>query len=89
VDNLRGNGGADVFVFLVGSGKDTLSGFSGADNGQINVNANTAGIANAAMVAQVGASVLVALDGGNTSPSSISAGPMCSAIWCGSGGLSL
>ncbi|ESQ91527.1 hypothetical protein ABAC460_05960 [Asticcacaulis sp. AC460] len=65
-DTFSGGLGADVFVFLAASGKDTITDFSGSQNDSINVNAYTAGTANAAMVTQAGANVLINLGGGNT-----------------------
>ncbi|ESQ91526.1 hypothetical protein ABAC460_05955 [Asticcacaulis sp. AC460] len=65
-DMLTGGLGADIFLFTAASGKDTVSDFSGVQNDTINVNAYTAGAANAAMVTQAGANVLVNLGGGNT-----------------------
>ncbi|WP_050808298.1 beta strand repeat-containing protein [Asticcacaulis biprosthecium] len=65
-DTFSGGLGADVFVFLAASGKDTINDFSGSQNDTINVNAYTAGVANAAMVTQLGANVIVNLGGGNT-----------------------
>ncbi|EGF90872.1 hemolysin-type calcium-binding repeat 2 copies family protein [Asticcacaulis biprosthecium C19] len=64
-DNLRGNGGADVFLFLTGSGLDTVKDFTAAQNDSINVNAYMAGVANAGLVTQSGANVLISLSAGN------------------------
>ncbi|WP_157138713.1 calcium-binding protein [Asticcacaulis biprosthecium] len=65
-DLLTGGLGADVFLFNALSGKDTVNDFSGADNDMVNINAYTGGVANAAMVAQVGLNVVITLGGGNT-----------------------
>ncbi|ESQ73968.1 calcium-binding protein [Asticcacaulis sp. AC402] len=64
-DILTGGLGADVFVFMAGSRKDTITDFSATDNDMIDVQAYTGGVANAGLVAQVGLDVVITLGGGN------------------------
>ncbi|ESQ73977.1 hypothetical protein [Asticcacaulis sp. AC402] len=65
-DILTGGTGLDVFLFQTGSRLDTVTDFTVADGDLINVNAFTGGVANAGLVSQVGANVLITLGGGNT-----------------------
>ncbi|EGF93692.1 hemolysin-type calcium-binding repeat 2 copies family protein [Asticcacaulis biprosthecium C19] len=65
-DVLTGGLGADVFAFMTGSGKDTVTDFSAAQNDAINLTAYTHGVANAAIVSQFGGDVVINLGGGNT-----------------------
>ncbi|ESQ87206.1 hypothetical protein ABAC460_20765 [Asticcacaulis sp. AC460] len=64
-DVLTGGLGADVFLFTAGSGLDTITDFSAAQKDSIDVHAYTNGVANAGLVSQSGAHVLVALSSGN------------------------
>ncbi|ESQ86722.1 hypothetical protein ABAC460_22615 [Asticcacaulis sp. AC460] len=65
-DTVAGGQGADVFLFATGSGADTVTDFSAAQNDSIDIHAVTNGVANAGMVTQSGANVLINLGGGNT-----------------------
>ncbi|ESQ86721.1 hypothetical protein ABAC460_22605 [Asticcacaulis sp. AC460] len=65
-DTLAGGLGSDVFVFMAGTWKDTVTDFSAAQNDSIDIHAVTNGVANAGMVTQSGANVLINLGGGNT-----------------------
>ncbi|ESQ77680.1 S-layer family protein [Asticcacaulis sp. AC402] len=64
-DNLTGGLGADIFAFSLNSRADTITDFSAAENDWINVNAYTAGIANAGLVTQSGGNVIINLGSGN------------------------
>ncbi|ESQ73535.1 hypothetical protein ABAC402_18860 [Asticcacaulis sp. AC402] len=64
-DILTGGLGADIFLFEAGSGGDTITDFNAVQNDSINVNAYTAGVANAGLVTQSGLNVLISLGGGN------------------------
>ncbi|EGF89884.1 hemolysin-type calcium-binding repeat 2 copies family protein [Asticcacaulis biprosthecium C19] len=63
---LTGAGGADLFVFLQDSGADRIADLNGAEGDRINISAYTGGVANPAMISQVGADVLIHLGDGNT-----------------------
>ncbi|ESQ89800.1 hypothetical protein ABAC460_10890 [Asticcacaulis sp. AC460] len=65
-DILAGGLGSDVFVFMNGTWKDTVTDFSAAQNDTIDIHGVTNGVANSAMVTQVGADVVINLGGGNT-----------------------
>ncbi|WP_162148510.1 polysaccharide lyase family 7 protein [Asticcacaulis sp. AC402] len=64
-DLLTGGLGADVFLFGTASGTDMVGDFSATQNDTINVNAHTGGVANVALVTQVGMDVVINLGGGN------------------------
>ena len=62
-DILTGGTGADIFLFGAGSGKDTITDFSAAQNDSLNLHAYTQ--ANAVLT-QVGGDTVIDLGGGNT-----------------------
>ncbi|ESQ73920.1 M10 family metallopeptidase C-terminal domain-containing protein [Asticcacaulis sp. AC402] len=64
-DNLAGGLGLDTFLFETGSGADQIMDFSFAQGDIINLNAYTGGVANNALVVQVGANVVINFGGGN------------------------
>ena len=64
-DNLTGGLGSDLFLFETGSGADTVTDFTAAQNDTININAYTSGVANNSLVSQSGANVVINLGGGN------------------------
>ncbi|ESQ87176.1 hypothetical protein ABAC460_20610 [Asticcacaulis sp. AC460] len=82
-DTITGGGGADVFLFLAASGKDIITDFSAGDNDSINVNAYTGGTANAGLVTQAGADVLITLDANNviTVQAALKADVLAHIVW--------
>lgn len=64
-DTLSGKGGADIFLFGTNSGADAITDFSAAGGDTINVNAYTHGVANTALIHQVGADTTIDFGGGN------------------------
>lgn len=64
-DVLTGGLGADTFLFEMGSGMDTITDFSAAQNDMINVHAHTGGAANASLVTQAGSAVRITFDSSN------------------------
>ncbi|ESQ87174.1 hypothetical protein ABAC460_20600 [Asticcacaulis sp. AC460] len=82
-DNLRGNGGADTFLFLAASGLDRIKDFTATDNDSINVNGHTAGVVNEAVVTQSGANVLISLSAGNviTVENAVRADVLAHMVW--------
>ncbi|ESQ73772.1 calcium-binding protein [Asticcacaulis sp. AC402] len=82
-DKFKGDLGADTFLFLTGSGVDFIRDFSASQNDSINVNAYTGGVANAGIVTQNGANVLITLGGGNviTVENAIQADVLAHMVW--------
>ena len=64
-DTLYGGLDADVFVFDTGSGSDTIADFSAVQGDTINVHAYTLGVANPAVLHQVGADTQIDFGLGN------------------------
>ncbi len=62
-DTLTGGAGADTFMFVAGSGQDTITDFSTAQGDRINVHAYNAHAT--AVISQVGNDVHIDLGGGN------------------------
>ncbi|ESQ90368.1 hypothetical protein ABAC460_09440 [Asticcacaulis sp. AC460] len=82
-DILAGGLGSDLFLFETSSGTDTVTDFSAAQNDTININAYTGGVANAGLVTQSGANVLITLGGGNviTVNSATTADVLAHIVW--------
>ena len=64
-DTLYGGLGGDLFVFDTGSGADVIADFSAVQGDTINVHAYTLGVANTALVHQVGADTTIDFGLGN------------------------
>ncbi len=65
-DTLTGGLGADTFVFDAGTGADTITDFTTADNDRIDISAYTHGTTDTTLLTQVGADVVITMGGGNT-----------------------
>jgi len=67
-DVLYGGADADTFYFGLGSGQDTISDFSAAQNDHISLHAYAGGVVNGGGITftQQGANILIDLGGGNT-----------------------
>ncbi|ESQ85366.1 hypothetical protein ABAC460_23710 [Asticcacaulis sp. AC460] len=82
-DVLTGGLGADIFLFTAGSGLDTITDFSIAQNDTININAYTGGAMTPAMVSQTGLNVVITLSSGNaiTVNGAIQADVLAQIVW--------
>ncbi|ESQ73771.1 calcium-binding protein [Asticcacaulis sp. AC402] len=82
-DVLEGGLGSDIFLFQLASGKDFINDFDSAESDAININAYTAGVANAGLVTQSGLNVLITLDSLNviTVNNAIQAEVLAHIVW--------
>ncbi|ESQ87177.1 hypothetical protein ABAC460_20615 [Asticcacaulis sp. AC460] len=82
-DVLTGGLGADIFLFQTGSGLDTVTDFSAAQNDSLNIHAYTNGVETAGLVTQSGLDVRISLSAGNviTVSNAVQADVLAHIVW--------